>query len=472
MRAVRDRAPGARVFAGFFASVLALLAGAPAHPSGPPLADAERDYRGELAVFPGAEGFGSTTPAGRGGKIIRVTHLGDSGPGSLRAALGARGPRTVIFEVGGVIELADHIEVTEPYVTLAGETAPTPGITLSGDTLRFKTHDVVVRHLRVRVGDDPANSEPEFRDGLGVATDRKGSFDAFNIVFDRCSVSWAIDENVSIWYENVYDVTVSRSIVAEGLRDLADPSAGSYGLLAGKHSRRIAAVRNLFAHNMARNPRFSGDSSGLVVNNVIYNSRHRAIDMGGDDEGPIWLTVIGNVYLPGRDSRAEIKPVVVTNDSGATRLFVAGNDGPYASANPWSVVDNRVGKRIKSDVPPVWVQPLKILRAHKARRQVLRFSGARPVDRDAVDRRIVADARRDRGRIIDSPAEVGGLGAVRATRRALELPPDPAGDADGDGYTNLEEWLHCMAAKVERRSARGACPGPADDVIDTTAEGY
>ena len=85
------------------------------------------------------------------------------------------------------------------------------------------------------------------------------------------------------------------------------------------------------------------------------------------------------------------------------------------------------------------------------------------IDRDAVDRRIVSDVRKGRGRLIDSPAEVGGLGAVRTTHRSLSLPTKPAGDADGDGYSNLEEWLHCMAAKVERRSARGDCPGPFDD---------
>ncbi len=445
--------------------------GAPPAAAGPPLEDSVRDYRGGLPVFPGAEGFGSLTAAGRGGRILRVTNLDDSGPGSLRAALGSRGPRTVIFEVGGVIRLRDNIEVAEPFLTVAGQTAPTPGITLAGDTLRIKTHDVLLQHVRVRVGDGRANSEPEYRDGLGAATNRRGSFDTFNVFFDHCSVSWAIDENVSIWFDNVYDVTMSRGIIAEGLDDSLHPQGDhSMGMLAGKHSRRIAVVRNLFAHNGARNPRFSADSSGLVVNNLIYNVRHRAVDMGGD-EGPSWLTAIGNVYLPGRDSRSDIKTVVVTNADPATRLYVADNTGPYQTRDPWSVVDNRPGKNIRSETPPVELWPLTIVSARKAKRQVLRTSGARPADRDRVDRRIVANVRLGQGGMIDSPAEVGGLGEVRPTRRPLQLPARPADDDDGDGYTNLEELLHCMAAKVERRRASGPCPGPSDGVSAAAAAG-
>ncbi len=444
---------------------LALLAtGVPGRTAGPPLEDAQRDYTGGLPVFPGAEGFGSLTAAGRGGRVLRVTNLDDSGPGSLRAALAWPGARTVVFEVGGVIRLRDNIEVTEPFLTVAGQTAPSPGITLAGDTLRIKTHDVLLQHLRVRVGDDRANSDPEFRDGLGAATDKRGSFDAYNVFFDHCSVSWAIDENVSLWYENLYDVTMSRGIIAEGLDDSLHPDGDhSMGMLAGKHTRRVAILRNLFAHNSARNPRFSADTSGLVVNNVIYNVRDRALDMGGD-EGPIWLTAIGNVYLPGRDSRSDIKTLVVTNDDGRTRLFVADNAGPSQGRDPWSLVDNRPGKNIRSDSPPVSVRPLTIVNVRKAKRQVLRTSGARPADRDAVDRRIVSDVRRGQGRLIDSPAQVGGLGDVRPTRRALQLPNRPNGDANDDGYTDLEELLHCMAAKVERRRAKGPCPGPFDGV--------
>ncbi len=443
--------------------VLGGLIALPAWSAGPAFEDASRDYSGRLAAFPGAQGFGSVTRAGRGGRVLRVTTLADSGPGSLRRALKASGPRTVIFEVGGVIHLRDDIVVSHPYLTVAGQTAPAPGITLAGDTLRIHTHDVVVRHLRIRVGDDRANSEPEFRDGLGISTDRRGSFDAYNVLIDHCSISWAIDENLSLWYANVYDVTVSNNIISEALSDSLHPDGShSMGLLVGQKARRIGVVRNLLAHNTDRNPRFAEDTTGIVVNNLMYNVRHRALDVGGDGE-PIWVSVIGNVYLPGRDARKSIPTVVVTNDHPETRVYVADNVGPYAKGDPWSVVDNRVGEWIRSERPPVTVSPLEVMRSGKTRSHVLKSAGARPRDRDAVDRRVVRSVRKRSGRIIDSPDEVGGLPPTDSTRRPLAPPPTDA-DTDGDGYTDLEEWLHCMAAKVEKRGAKGRCPGPFDGV--------
>lgn len=438
-----------------------------------PLQDAHRDYRGQLPVFPGAEGFGSTTPAGRGGRILRVTTLADSGPGSFREAVTAAGPRTVIFEVGGVIRLKSRVKVTEPFLTIAGQTAPSPGITLTSDFLRFETHDVLVQHLRIRPGDaigNPDTNTPlRYRDGLSIATNPSGSPHTYNIYVDHCSVSWATDENVSLWYPNVYDVTISNCIVSEGLTKVKATGvrSASKGMLVGHGQRRIASMRNLFAHNDIRNPRFAADSTGLVVNNVIYNPWLEAVDMGGaveSGDGPVLLSVAGNVFIPGLNTRPQLRMVLARNGDQAARLFVADNIDPHSTDDPWSVVDFRAGTHIKVSTAPVSVTPLTVLPAAATYSHILNRAGARPVDRDAVDERVVEDVRRGTGRTIDTPGQVGGLPHVSATYRRLSTPPDPAGDADGDGYTNLEEWLHCMAERVEGPAAslRAAldCPGP------------
>jgi hypothetical protein len=130
--------------------------------------DPHRDLRSKIPVFPGAEGFGTTTGAGRGGEVRLVTTLANDGPGSFREAVQMSGPRVVVFEVGGVIALLNNIRVTEPYLTIAGQTAPDPGITLIGGGLVVSTHDVLVQHLRSRPGDRDEGVEPENRDGIAV----------------------------------------------------------------------------------------------------------------------------------------------------------------------------------------------------------------------------------------------------------------------------------------------------------------
>lgn len=419
-----------------------------------PLHDATRDYRGRLPVFPGAQGFGSTTRAGRGGRILRVTSLADSGPGSFREAVNTTGPRIVVFEVGGIIHLKRRIDVFEPFLTIAGQTAPSPGITLAGDALKFSTHDVLVQHLRVRVGDNVTRTNTPLgndRDGIGVRTNPEGSIHAYNIVIDHCSVSWASDENVSVWYPNIYDITLSNSIISEAL-PFDRHKNYSFGMITGPGQRRISVLRNLFAHNGDRNPKFNVDTSGLAANNVIYNIGYAAISTKISDDQPHLLTVVGNVYLPGADSRKKARLIQAYSGHPRSRLFVDDNIGPFGSDDPWSVVDNRAGEHIKASSPPVNVAPLTVLDAAVTLGHVLGRAGARPADRDAVDRRVVNDVRRGTGRLINSPSEVGGLPRVPSTRRALRPPASTTADRDGDGYTDVEEWLHCMADQVEERS--------------------
>ena len=149
-----------------------------------------------LPAFPGAEGFGTQTPGGRSGQVIQVTNLNDAGPGSLRAALEASEPRIVVFRVGGTILLQKPIEIKNPYLTLAGQSAPGDGIQLRGEGITIATHDVVIRNIRIRIGDEgvPTNS----RDALNISATFTNS-DVYNVVIDHCSISWAIDENLSTW---------------------------------------------------------------------------------------------------------------------------------------------------------------------------------------------------------------------------------------------------------------------------------
>src|SRR5688572_14531451 len=157
----------------------------------------------QLPVIPGIYGFGVDTPAGRGGRVIRVTNLEASGEGSLDACARASGPRICVFEVSGTIRMTRNLHVAQPFITIAGQTAPSPGINIRGAGISVSTHDVLIQHLRVRVGDDLDGPAGTNRDGLGIANEASPPY---NVVIDHCSFSWSIDEAISTWYE-VGDIT-------------------------------------------------------------------------------------------------------------------------------------------------------------------------------------------------------------------------------------------------------------------------
>ena len=181
-------------------------------------------------AFPGALGFGTETPGGRGGRVIKVTTLNASGPGSLAEAVRATGPRIVVFEVGGVVDLnASVLKITEPFLTIAGQTAPSPGISIIRGGVGISTHDVVIQHLRVRAGDVGRAQKS------GWEVDSMATTSAWNVVVDHCSLAWGTDENLSAsgprfdggthvdaWRSRTsHDVTFSHCIIAEGLSNSA-----------------------------------------------------------------------------------------------------------------------------------------------------------------------------------------------------------------------------------------------------------
>src|SRR5438067_963228 len=309
---------------------------------------------GPLPVFPGAMGFGTTTAAGRGGAILRVTNLNDAGAGSLRAALEATGPRAVIFEVGGMIDLSDDIYITSPYLTVADQTAPSPGITLRYAGLQIQTHDVLVQHLRIQVGDlvTPPSLGP--RDCIQI---QNQSTPPYNVVIDHVSLSWNTDKNMSTWY-TLHDVTISHSIIAE---PLWSSRSQNYNLLIGDYSTNVTVLGNLFAHADERNPYAKGATSSVVVNNLIYDPGILATTFSDYDNsgGPILASVVGNVLIPGPS----------TTDSTLVSIVAAGGfplqsgSGVYMKDNlapALSYVSSGYGWAV-AGTPPVPLSGLTVL---------------------------------------------------------------------------------------------------------------
>ena len=406
-----------------------------------------------LPSFPGAEGFGTQTPGGRGGVILRVTNLNDSGPGSLRAAVQATGARIVIFDVSGTIQLSNWLIISNPYIAIAGQTAPSPGITLRGAGISVGTNDVVIQHLRIRPGDDAAGAEPDNRDALQIL----GS-GGKRVVIDHNSFSWAIDENVSTWYSGVDEITLSHNIVSEGLSNSLHPKGEhSKGVLLGFSAHRVAILGNLIADNVDRNPWFQDDVTGVLANNLIYNWRDISTAVGSDDPAECGadgfkLSIVGNAYIPGPSTSYYAAIDHVIRDPCAGRqLYVSDNYLVNVT-----LIDHETPS-IMVTSPPVWPTPLTLVPGASAETRVLNTAGARHTDNDVVDQRIVSEVRARTGRIIDSPSQVGGYPTLAQNTRTLTVPANPNGDDDGDGYTNIEELLQQMAAQVEGSPAGSAC---------------
>ena len=237
-------------------------------------------------AFPGATGAAATTPGGRGGEIVRVTTLAAFRPGVVPRSRQKAGRRTVVFEVGGTIDLAEStVRITEPYLTIAGQTAPPPGITLIRGGIDITTHNVIVRHIRVRPGDGG-------RARLPAATmTRSPRSAAHDVIVDHCSLTWAIDENLSAsgprftgnspeeWRKGTsHRITFSNNIIAEGLADSVHVKGEhSKGSLIHDNVTDILIIGNLYAHDQERSPLFKGGVRGAIVNNLIYDPGQRAI---------------------------------------------------------------------------------------------------------------------------------------------------------------------------------------------------
>ena len=388
-------------------------------------------------AFPGAQGWAAQTSGGRGGRLIRVTTLAADGPGSFVAAIEAKGPRIVVFEVGGVIDLAKReLKITEPFLTIAGQTAPSPGITLIRTGIDLATHDVILQHIRVRTGAAGVGKRG------GWEPDAFSAIAAHNIIVDHCSMTWAIDENLSAsgprftgntpeeWRAGTSRrITFSNNIVAEGLAHASHMKGEhSKGSLIHDNVSDILIIGNLYAHNYERSPLFKGGVRGMVINNLIYNPGPRAVHYNLIPEE--WsdrayqngqLALIGNVMRAGPSTPTDVA------------LFMLGGSGDVEVYEEDNIAVNRIGNPLpqtgryttsKAAILPLRKQQLpqgvKPIAAMDVQDWVIRNAGARPWDRDPIDARIVADTIEGRGAIIDSEDEVGGYPTYKETRQQFE----------------------------------------------------
>lgn len=352
-----------------------------------------------------AESAGTNTPGGEGGRTIVVTTLDDSGPGSLRSAVKAKGARVITFRVAGTIRLTKALSVLQPYVTIDGETAPSPGITLQGGTLSILTHDVIVRHLRVRVGDRPGKDAHD-RDGIRIAGNPKKGQSVHDVLIDHCSISWAVDEGISTWFKGTRAITVRNSIISEALDDSIHPKGRhSAGFLVGRYTKGVLIERNLFAHNDLRNPVLAGGTTAAVVNNVVYNPGAQGIRLQARNnmDEPTLAAIVGNLVLAGPDSSRRMG-MVKKGLHGGSRIYLRDNleDGLEAFRTDNSVFQQMTFDPLAEE-PPIWSDGIELSSASDLLDPLLRDVGARPWDRDATDRRIVEEVRQRGGGIRDRP---------------------------------------------------------------------
>jgi pectate lyase len=419
-------------------------------------------------AFPGAAGWAAATPGGRGGAILRVTNLRSSGPGSLRAALEARGPRIVVFEVGGVIDMGMATwTIDEPFLTIAGQTAPSPGITLIRGGIDIRAHDVVIRHLRIRTG---ASSRAR---RSGWEADALSTVGAWNVIVDHCTMTWALDENLSAsgprftgttpaeWRRGAsHDVTFSYNLLAEGLANSSHPKGEhSKGSLIHDNATGIVIYRNVYAHNYERSPLLKGGVQAVVVNNLIFDPGAQAIHYNlmdlewGDHPHQLGeLSAVGNVLRGGFSTRDDVAFLTIGGVGdlryhGRDNIAVDRQGRPLPMFGRYTTSPARI---IEAPRPIVWPAGLPVLPANQVETHVLRFAGARPWDRDAHDIRVIFDVAEGRGHVIDDESEVGGYPEVAPTHA-------PFVEADWD------------LATMEPRSGR--YPGQRDDFIQqpTTA---
>lgn len=415
-------------------------------------------------AFPGAEGFGRFTTGGRGGSVIEVTNLNDAGRGSLRAALETTGPRTVIFRVSGTIELQSELHLTQSDITIAGQTAPGDGICLKNFSLIINADNVIIRYLRIRPGD-----EKKFEgDAISCIGNR-------NIIIDHCSFSWGMDE-VASFYDNE-NATVQWCIISESLNHSFHHKGdhGYGGIWGGKGA---SFHHNLLAHHSSRNPRFNGSRTHgkpeqEIVdfrNNVIYNWGDNSA-YGGESGNH---NLVANYYKYGPASKHKNR--IVEPWDGKGKWYVADNfvcGFPDITSNNWAGgVQGKFWKHVKRDFP-LPVAPVVTQRAEQAYELVLLYVGAVLPKRDSIDIRIIEEVKTGIAAyggkwgagsgIIDSQNQVGGYPVLRSLPAPEDTdhdgmpdewekthglnvsnPDDRNEDHDGDGYTNLEEYLNSL----------------------------
>ena len=414
-------------------------------------------------AFPGAEGFGKNALGGRGGIVMEVTNVNDSGPGSLRACVEATVPRTCVFRRGGTITLTRPLDVTSGYLTIAGQTAPSQGVqvrlastvTKSGPTLSVQSADhIIIRHISFRPG-MPSNAKQQSVDAVTLE-------DVNHIILDHTSMMWASDENFDIFLAGK-NVTVQHSILAEGIWPhskgalfCADPPT---------YCGRITWYKNYFYLNRDRNPDVNSlpgeDNVVDVVNNWMYNPYSDFTEVR-DTHGGTYLNHVNNICDKGPLTGSGARCIQVSGSADTLmRIYTAGN---LSETIPMS---NVTGPPYYVDAPITGGLSVAAGSTTTLKAEIVAKVGPFFWNRDAANRRVVFAGRDQTGRNagVTSPSQVGGWPSLASgfapypdadrdgqsdiweAQNGLNArdPTDRNGDLDGDGYTNLEEFLAVLA---------------------------
>lgn len=445
------------------------------HPDGEVSTGEVWSFRVATLAFPGAEGYGRFARGGRGGRVIKVTNLNDSGPGSFRAAIEATGPRTVVFDVSGRIDLKDRLGIRDGQITLAGQTAPGKGVCISNYNLgALGARDVIIRYLRVRPGDTAGKT----LDGMGLAS-------CDHAIVDHCSISWTQDEAFSS--RGAKNITLQRTLISEALNIAGHKKYGegtAHGYAASIGGDIGSFHHNLLAHCAGRNWSLAGgiDQANRhrgqldIRNNVVYNWDYRTTDGGAR-----LVQFVANYYKPGPASRIKtyLNPQYENPSFGPQQYYVEGNvmegvSGPEGPEQPLE------GVRVRGSQPwqvtfdePFYESYVSTQSAEAAYDNVLADVGCNYPQLDEHDKRVIQETRQGettytgsvsgKPGLPDSQTDVGGwedypeehrpdgwdtdndgMPNVWETSRGLNPndPADGAVDPDGDGFTNLEDYLN------------------------------
>jgi len=432
-----------------------------------------------LPGFPTAEGYGRLASGGRGGRILHVTNLNDSGPGSLRDAVEQSGPRTVVFDVSGLITLEAKLIIrkTNSNLTIAGQTAPGKGICLRKYNFgMLGATNVIVRYVRVR----PGNISGTTLDGMGMASSDR-------CIIDHCSISWTLDEAFSS--RNAGNITLQRTLISEALNEAGHkkyPPGTQHGYAASIGGDIGSFHHNLLAHCAGRNWSLAGGLDKKtstyagrldIRNNVVFNWKNRATDGGAHE-----VNFVGNYYQPGPATRTFYAlNAQYGGFPGTQRYYFEGNVMPghfgLTNQSAGRTATTERGGRLPTDYSP-WVDKpffepyVKTHSAQEAYENVLANVGCNFPALDDHDQRIIAEVRRGTFKfkgsktglpgLPDSQEDVGGWEDYPEVRRPADWDTDRDGmpdaweqargldlndaadasaDRDGDGYPNLEEYL-------------------------------
>ncbi|MCB8995344.1 MAG: pectate lyase [Bacteroidales bacterium] len=380
--------------------------------------------------FPGAEGAGMYTSGGRGGIVVEVSNLEDSGAGSLRAALNMKECRTVIFKISGTIELKSPVEIKNGNLTIAGQTAPGDGICVSRYPVIIKSGNVIIRYMRFRLGDTS-----------GEGFDAINCKDQEDVIIDHCSMSWSVDETAS-FYDNK-NFTLQWCIISESLNNSVHKKGehGYGGIWGGMNA---SFHHNLLANHASRNPRFQGSryhkmpdkEMAEFTNNVIYNWGHKS--SYGGEEGH--YNMIANYYKPGPATKKSQRTVILEPFSPLGSFYLEGNilEGSLEISQNNSLgieINENALDSVLSKVRFIITPAVKAQTASEAFSSVTALAGA-SLKRDITDQRIIDEVINgschfgDNG-IINSQQDVGGW-------PQLETMEAPA-DSDHDGMPDLWE---------------------------------